>query len=119
MPEGSAFAVLSELSRRIPAKTKLVLDVDDLTIRVGKLELKATVKKPKDVDTLVEALKKVPCFKKFNQGKQSEVNVRVRDHEAEEEDAQGKPGDKDKPKQHKMKNEKRRKFSIDITHDCI
>lgn len=100
IPDASAFALLSELSRKLPGKTEVTLDVTRLHIREGKIDFEATVKDAEEVDKLVEALKKIKCFSKVSQGRISEVTVR--------EMVEG-----------EMKTDKRRKFNVDIAHNCI
>ena len=100
IPDVSAYAVLSEISRRVPAKDKVTLDITRIYIREGKIDLEGTAKDAKQVESVVEALKKIPCFKKVQQGRVSEVTVREMIDD-------------------QVKTDKRRKFTVDIAHDCI
>lgn len=100
IPDASAFALLSEISRQMPPKSEVTLDVTRLFIREGKIDLEGTVKDAKEVDKVVDALKKIKCFKSVTQGRVSEVSVR--------EMVEG-----------EVKTDKRRKFSVDIAHECM
>lgn len=100
IPSSSAFAVLSEISRKVPAKTAVKLDVTRLFIREGKIDLEGTAKDPTEVSKVVEALKKIPCFRKFVEGTTREVSVRYMVGE-------------------ELKTEKRSKFSVNINHQCM
>jgi len=100
IPSSSAFAVLSEISRKVPAKTAVKLDVTRLFIREGKIDLEGTAKDPTEVSKVVESLKKIPCFRKFVEGTTREVQVREMVGE-------------------ELKTEKRSKFSVNINHQCM
>ncbi len=100
IPASSAFAVLSEVSRKVPAKTAVKLDVTRLFIRESKIDLEGTAKDPTEVSKVVEALKKISCFLKFQEGTTREVSVR--------EMVDG-----------ELKTEKRSKFSVNINHRCM
>ena len=100
IPDVSAYAVLSEMSRQVPGKKEVTLDITRLYIRSEKIDLEGTAKDAKEVERVVQALEKVPCFDKVEQGRVSEVTVR--------EMVDG-----------ETKTDKRRKFSVDIAHHCI
>jgi general secretion pathway protein L len=100
IPNSSAFAVLSEISRKVPGKKAVTLDVTRLYIREGKIDFEGTAKDPTEVSKVVEALKKITCFKKFVEGTTREVSVRELVGE-------------------ELKTEKRSKFSVNITHQCM
>jgi Tfp pilus assembly PilM family ATPase len=100
IPSSSAFAVLSEISRKVPAKSAVKLDVTRLFIQEGKINLDGTAKDPTEVSKVVEALKKITCFRKFVEGTTREVSVReMVDDE--------------------LKDDKRSKFSVTINHQCM
>ncbi|MFH2011047.1 MAG: pilus assembly protein PilM [bacterium] len=100
IPASSAYGVLSEISRRVPAKEAVTLNVTRLFIRKAKIDFEGTAKSATEVENVVKALEKIPCFKKVQQGRASEVNVReMIDGE--------------------LKTDKRIKFTVDIAHDCI
>lgn len=100
VPNSSAFAVLSEISRKVPAKTAVKLDITRIFIRGGKIDLEGTAKDPTEVSKVVEALKKITCLRKFMEGTTREVQVReMIDGE--------------------LKTDKRSKFSVNITHQCM
>ena len=64
MPRMSAYDVLLEINSHIPPKDKITLDVDKLSIDPQKVEIEGTAKTPKEVDLLVDELKKIDCFHK-------------------------------------------------------
>jgi hypothetical protein len=100
VPSSSAFAVLSEISRKVPAKKEVTLDVTRLFIQEGKIDFEGTAKDPTEVSKVVEALKKITCFKNFAEGATREISVRFMVGE-------------------ELKNEKRSKFSVNINHRCM
>jgi hypothetical protein len=100
VPNSSAFAVLSEISRRVPGKHKVTLDVTRLFIREGKIDVEGTVKDPTQASEVVKSLKGIKCFKDIKEGPTRKVTVR------EMVDDQ-------------LKTEERSKFSLNIGHDCL
>ncbi len=100
IPSASAFAVLSEISRRVPGKVTVKLDVTRLYIREKKIDLEGTAKDPTEVSKVVEALRKITCFSKLQEGTTREVSVREM------------VGDE-------LKTDKRSKFSVNISHQCM
>ncbi len=100
IPNSSAFAVLSEISRTVPGKTAVTLDVTRLFIRDGKIDFEGTAKDPTEVSKVVESLKKITCFKKLVEGTTREVSVREMIGE-------------------ELKTDKRSKFSVNISHQCM
>jgi Tfp pilus assembly PilM family ATPase len=100
LPNASAYAILSEISRRLPAKDKVTLDITRITIKDGKVDLEATTASPTEAENVVAALKEIPCFKKVTQGQVTEVSVR--------EVVEG-----------EVKQDKRRRFTVDIAHECM
>ncbi len=92
--------MLSEISRKVPGKNAIKLDVTRLYIREGKIDFEGTAKDPTEVSKVVEALKKITCFKKFVEGTTREVSVREMVGE-------------------ELKTDKRSKFSVNISHQCM
>jgi general secretion pathway protein L len=68
LPKMSAYDILLEISLKVPAKDKIVLDVDRLDITDSKVEMSGTAKTPEEVDALVAELKKIECFKDVTRG---------------------------------------------------
>jgi general secretion pathway protein L len=64
MPRLSAYDVLLEISKQVPPKEKITLDIDRLDITDQKVEMSGTVKSAEEIDLLVNALKEIKCFKK-------------------------------------------------------
>ncbi len=68
MPKLSAYDILLELSNKVPAKDKITLDIDQLTIDDQKVDVTGTTKTAEGIDLLVTELKKVECFKDVSRG---------------------------------------------------
>jgi Tfp pilus assembly PilM family ATPase len=68
MPKMSAYDVLLEISTKIPAKDKITLDIDQLTIDTEKIFLKATTKTSEEIDLLKGQLRSIECVKDVNLG---------------------------------------------------
>jgi len=100
IPNSSAFAVLSEISRKVPSATAVKLDVTRIFIQGGKIDLEGTAKDPTEVSKVVEALKKISCLQKFVEGTTREVSVREMVND-------------------ELKTDKRSKFSVNISHRCM
>ena len=73
VPTLSAFDVLDEISRHVPAKDQIKLDILELDIKPKKTYLKATAASAKEIDALVEGLKQIDCFNEIQKGKVSTV----------------------------------------------
>jgi hypothetical protein len=63
MPRASAYDLLLEISAHVPAKDKITLDLESLSIDDAKIDLGGTTKKAEEIDTLVTELRKIECFK--------------------------------------------------------
>jgi general secretion pathway protein L len=69
MPRTTAYDVLLDISAHIPAKDKITVDIDRLTIDDSKIDISGTTKAADDakaaaeVDLLIAELKKIECFK--------------------------------------------------------
>ncbi len=68
MPRMSAYDVLVEVSSKIPAKEKITLDIDQLTIDTEKIFLKATTKTSEEIDLLKNQLRSIDCVKDITPG---------------------------------------------------
>ena len=68
MPKMSAYDVLVEISSKIPAKDKITLDIDQLTIDTEKIFLKASTKTSEEIDLLKTQLRGIDCVKDINLG---------------------------------------------------
>lgn len=68
MPKASAYDILLELSSKIPAKDKITLDIDQLTIDDQKIFLKASTKTSEEIDLLKTQLRTIDCVKEIQPG---------------------------------------------------
>ena len=62
LPKMTAFDLLVELSKRLPPKTEIKIDVLELTIEPKKIFLKAIADSQTSIDAAVKKLKEVDCF---------------------------------------------------------
>jgi len=75
IPQSSAFAVLSEISRQTPARDKVTLDVSRMNIKARKIVIKGTVGSASEVEQFATALRKIKCFDKVEPSKTTEVGI--------------------------------------------
>ncbi|MCX5743258.1 MAG: pilus assembly protein PilM [Proteobacteria bacterium] len=68
LPKLSAYDILVEISSKVPDKTKITLDIDQLQISDTKVFLKAMTKTSNEIDTLKDQLKTIDCFKDVTPG---------------------------------------------------
>ena len=68
LPRLSAYDILLEISAKVPAKDKITLDIDQISIDDQKVDITGTTKTAEGIDLLVSELKKVTCFKEVNRG---------------------------------------------------
>jgi general secretion pathway protein L len=73
VPTLTAYDVLDEISRHVPATDKGKLDILELDIKPKKTYLKATAETAAEVDDLVSELKKIDCFVDVDPGKITSV----------------------------------------------
>ena len=73
IPERTAVHLLSEISKRVPAKDQVKLDIDRLDIKPGKTYLRGTADSRAAIGQVVKALKGYSCFKEVHSGRVSEV----------------------------------------------
>src|SRR5262249_4692979 len=68
IPKMSAYDIMLEISNKVPARDKIQLDIQRMSIASDKIELNGTVKTPEEIDALVTELKKIECFKGVERG---------------------------------------------------
>lgn len=74
IPTMTALDMLDLVSRQVPDKAEIKLDVNRIDIKPGKIYLKGTADSLSAVGNIVKALKKVSCFKDVASGKISGVS---------------------------------------------
>jgi Tfp pilus assembly PilM family ATPase len=74
LPKATAYDLLDEISRRMPAADKVKVDIEDLDIRPKKTSIKGTVDSAAAVDEMVSQLKQIECFEEINKGPVTEVS---------------------------------------------
>jgi Tfp pilus assembly PilM family ATPase len=74
LPKATAYDLLDEISRRMPAADKVKVDIEDLDIRPKKTSIKGTVDSAAAVDEIVSQLKQIECFEEINKGPVTEVS---------------------------------------------
>ncbi len=73
VPQVSAFAVLSEISKQAPPKEKVTLDVRKLEIKATKIRIDGTAGSASEVEEFAASLRKIKCFDKVEPGRTTEV----------------------------------------------
>lgn len=73
IPNSSAYAILSEISRKAPPSDKVTLDVRKMNIRSRKLTISGTAGSASEVEEFVTSLKEIDCFKTVKPGTTTEV----------------------------------------------
>jgi len=76
LPKATAFDLLGEISKRIPAEVKL--DVTELDIKPKKTFIKGTIDSAAAVEEIVGKLKEVSCFEEISKGPITEVSGGVK-----------------------------------------
>lgn len=74
IPAMTAVDILNQISRRVPARDKVKLDVTRLDIKPGKTSVRGTADSRSAVGQIVKAFKDYDCFDNVAQGKISEVS---------------------------------------------
>jgi general secretion pathway protein L len=74
LPKMSAYDILLEVSSKVPAKDKIVLDIDQMMIEETKVDISGTTKTAEGIDLLVSELRKIECFKDVSRG-QTDTNA--------------------------------------------
>ena len=62
LPKMSAYDILLAINEKLPARDKITLDITQLDISEGGIEIRGTVKNPGEITALETALKDVPCL---------------------------------------------------------
>jgi type IV pilus assembly protein PilM len=75
IPNSSAYAIVSEISRKTPSKDEITLDVRKLDIRERKITLKGTAGSATEVEEFVKALGDIKCFEKVQPGTTTEIGT--------------------------------------------
>ena len=63
LPKMSAFDIMLEVNGKLPARDKITVDITDLDIRNDKVTIKASAKKPEEIDQFETAMREVKCLK--------------------------------------------------------
>jgi Tfp pilus assembly PilM family ATPase len=66
VPRMSAFDILLEINAKLPARDKITIDITELDIRDNKVSLKASAKKPEQIDQFEAAMREIKCLKDGN-----------------------------------------------------
>jgi general secretion pathway protein L len=74
IPDRTAFDLMEEISRRMPSKEQIKLDVLELDIRPKKTHIKGTIDSVAAVDQVVDALDDIACFEEITKGSITEVS---------------------------------------------
>ena len=74
LPRMTAFDLLVEISKRVPGKSDVKLEVIELTIEPKKIYLKAVADSQASIDAVTKKLKEVDCFTDVQLGRTDTVN---------------------------------------------
>jgi general secretion pathway protein L len=74
LPKATAFDLLDQISRKIPAGDKIKLDISELDIRPKKTFIKGTVDSAAAVDDISNKLKEIECYDEVTKGAITEVS---------------------------------------------
>ena len=74
LPRVTAYDLLDQISRKMPAADQVAIDVQDLDIKTKKTTIKGTVDSAAALDDVVAKLKEVDCFEEINKGPLTEVS---------------------------------------------
>jgi general secretion pathway protein L len=74
IPKATAYDLLGEISRRVPAGDKVKLDITELDIRPKKVFIRGTVESAAAVDELQQRLDESECFEEITKGSINEVS---------------------------------------------
>jgi general secretion pathway protein L len=75
LPKLSAFEQLVAISRSVPARDKVKLQVDEMEIKKDKVSIRATSESQASIDEIEKALKQIPCFSEVQRGKVTSGNA--------------------------------------------
>ena len=70
----TAYDLLDQISRKMPAADQVAIDVQDLDIKTKKTTIKGTVDSAAALDDVVAKLKEIDCFEEINKGPLTEVS---------------------------------------------
>ncbi|HEY4179800.1 MAG TPA: pilus assembly protein PilM [Kofleriaceae bacterium] len=68
LPKMSAYDIMLEISKTVPGKDKVTVDITSLEIDDQKVDLGGSGKTSKDIEDLAAELKKIECFKEVSLG---------------------------------------------------
>jgi general secretion pathway protein L len=68
LPKMSAYDIMLEISKTVPGKDKITVDITSLEIDDQKVEISGSGKTSKDIEDLASELKKIECFKEVSLG---------------------------------------------------
>ena len=71
IPKMSAYDILLEISKALPDRKEVTINVTNLDIKPGKITLKADAASNAEIDKIEEALGKIECFKEVSRGSTS------------------------------------------------
>jgi hypothetical protein len=74
LPRVTAYDLLGQISRKMPASDQVAIDVQDLEIKSKKTSIKGTVDSAASLDDVVAKLKEIDCFEEINKGPLTEVS---------------------------------------------
>ncbi len=107
VPAMTAYDLLDEISRKLPARDQVKLDILELDIKPKKTYIKATAASAKEIDSIVDGLKQVECFGEIQRGKVASITSAP----------SGGGGDAKDPKEAKEKIELKQ-FTLTIETTC-
>jgi Tfp pilus assembly PilM family ATPase/ribosomal protein L12E/L44/L45/RPP1/RPP2 len=120
VPAVTAYDVLDQISRHVPPRDQVQLDILELDIKSKKTYLKATTANAKQIDLLVAALKQIDCFGEIQEGRVSSVPAPAASAAAASaSDNKDKPADgKDKPEEKPAPAAELKQFTLTIETTC-
>jgi hypothetical protein len=74
LPRVTAYDLLDQISRKMPAADQVAIDVQDLEIKAKKTTVKGTVDSAAALDDVVAKLKEIDCFEEISKGPLTEVS---------------------------------------------
>ena len=74
LPRVTAYDLLDQISRKMPAADQVAIDVQDLEIKAKKTSIKGTVDSAAALDDVVAKLKEIDCFEEISKGPLTEVS---------------------------------------------
>src|SRR5262249_40535976 len=74
LPRMTAFDLLTEMSKKLPSRTDVKLDVTELTIEPKKIFMKAIAESQASIDAVTKKLKEIDCFNEVQLGRVDSVS---------------------------------------------